>query len=957
MQTSQKFAQERKTALRVVAGLLLVLLLLPLMPVPGFSQLSSYLALHTLLESIAIVVASAVFIIGWHAYRGRASYRTVALACLFLGVAVLDFSHMLSFDGMPDYVTPSGPDKAIIFWLAARTFAACGLLCAAMLSTRVAPGATRYTLLLLVAAMLVVLHIWVLYFPALVPASFDPVTGLSNFKLVSETVLVLLYGSAAFLLWRRSENTRSTDALALAMAAALMMMSEFLFTRYSSFYDGYNVAGHIYKVIAYIYLYRALVIRGISEPYERLSALNSRLQATLDAMPDMMFEVDSTGNVVAYHSSPALGELLVPPEEFIGKNLRDFMTPQSMVTIDQAFEDIRSKGRTTGRTYCIERDDECRWYDISGAQAKDEETDGHYLMLIRDVTEQHKMEAELRIAATAFSSQEGIMITDASLHILKVNRAFETTTGFSQEEVLGHTPAILQSGRHGADFYRAMWQSINETGGWRGEIWNRRRNGEVYPQSLTITAVRNAAGEVVNYVGDFIDISAIKNAEEKISRLSWFDTLTGLVNRLRFIEILELSVSRRESYDQHSALLMVDLDDFKTINDTLGHEAGDQLLIDVAQRLQRAVRHQDTVARYGGDEFVVLLAELGESSEQAATIAQVVAQTLLTTLEDRYQLKGGAHYSSCSIGATFFKSGTDTTELLKQVDIALFQAKNKGRNIISFFDPAWQAAVSERAQLLADLRQAIGAHQFELYYQPQLDVDGGVIGAEALVRWNHPVRGVISPGEFIPLAEQNGLILALSHEILAMGLDQLQQWKNLPHCEMLKLSINLVPEQFYETGFAQELETGLRKRMVEPDLLMLEFTESTLMDNLTVARENMERLSQFGVHFALDDFGTGYSSLTYLSELPLDMLKIDQSFVRNIGVKDKDAAIVRTIIDMAYTLNMTVLAEGVETDAQRRFLLSHGCTQYQGYLFGRPVPAARFEEDRLAEAQAESSGA
>lgn len=458
--------------------------------------------------------------------------------------------------------------------------------------------------------------------------------------------------------------------------------------------------------------------------------------------------------------------------------------------------------------------------------------------------------------------------------------------------------------------------------------------------------MRNQAGEVTNYVGDYIDMSALKWAEEEISKLSYFDPLTGLINRTRLLMLLEHSVRRSVETQRFGALLMIDLDQFKVINDTLGHQAGDELLIRIAERLQDLVRPMDNVARYGGDEFVVVLATLGEDAGRAATTVQRMAQSILSGLEDTYRIQGSDYFSTCSMGITLFGEGAaDTVELVKQVDIAMFQAKDTGGNTICFFDPAWQAAVSERAALLQELREAIREHQFELYYQPQLDVDGVLIGAEALVRWHHPVRGVVSPIEFIPLAEQNGLILALGHEVLELGLVQLKKWQQVPQYRNLKLSINLVPEQFYEEGFAKSLMALLQERGIDPTLLMFEFTESTLMDNLQLAKLNMQRLNEIGVHFAIDDFGTGYSSLTYLSELPLDMLKIDQSFVHNIGIKPKDTTIVRTIIDMAYTLDMAVLAEGVETEAQHKFLLGHGCTMYQGYLFGRPVPAAQFEAD------------
>ena len=948
MITKIEYSEASRSSRLVLLALALLLLVLGFLPVPRFSGFADYLPVHAYFEAIAVVVAVMIFTVGWHTYQGRADYRTVSMACLFLGVAVLDFSHLLSFPGMPDFVTPSGPDKTIGFWLAARSLAALALIAAVCMPE--APGAPAgYRNLLLIAVGVIVagLHVLLLYYPQWGPSNFDEDKGLSAFKLGFEYGLILIYGVVAYILWQRSVETRRVDTLYLAVAAAIMAFSEILFTRYMYLFDLYNSTGHLYKVFAYAYLYHALVVTGIVSPYQLLASSNSRLLATLDSIPDLMFVVKSDGTILDYHSSVDRAELQAPPSVFIGRKMQEFMPAEACRVVMQAFADIDQKGKTTGRSYWVEHKDGERCYEISGSSIVVDHGEPNYLLLIRNVTEQREADAELRIAATAFLSQGGIMITDADLRILRVNSAFEQSTGYTQAEIEGQTPAILQSGEHSREFYQHMWDTIKATGGWLGEIWNQRKSGDVYPQSLTITAVRNLAGEITHYVADYIDKSDIKKAEDEISKLSNFDPLTGLVNRRRLLTLLERTVARSVKTKCLGALLMIDLDEFKVINDTLGHQAGDELLIHIAERLQQLVRPLDTVARYGGDEYVVVLAALDEDAARAANMAQRIAQSILFELDDTYQVQASEYYSSCSIGVTLFGEGSaDTMELVKQVDIAMFRAKDAGGNDIRFFDQAWQTEVSERAVLLTQLREGLRQHQFELYYQPQLDVSGVVIGAEALVRWNHPVRGLVPPLDFIPLAEQNGLILALGHEVLEMGLLQIKAWQQVPQCQSLQLSINLVPEQFYEDGFAKILTARLQELAIDPGLLMLEFTESTLFDNLELAQLNMEALSEIGVQFAIDDFGTGYSSLTYLSQLPLHLLKIDQSFVRNLGVKPKDEAIVRAIIDMAYTLDMNVLAEGVETESQRRFLLSYGCTSYQGFLFGRPVPISQFEADR-----------
>ncbi|MDP2285172.1 MAG: bifunctional diguanylate cyclase/phosphodiesterase [Pseudohongiella sp.] len=392
---------------------------------------------------------------------------------------------------------------------------------------------------------------------------------------------------------------------------------------------------------------------------------------------------------------------------------------------------------------------------------------------------------------------------------------------------------------------------------------------------------------------------------------------------------------------------MVSLDNFKTINGTFGQDSGDALLIEISSRLQRIIQPTDTISRHGGDEFVVMLNNLGNSQDQASQALQLVAQTILNRLEDNYVLDKGSHYSTCSAGATLFgdfNNENTAVELIKQLDIALFNAKQSGRNRVSFFNPDWQAAVNERAQLLNDLRKGIGQQEFEMYFQPQVDKVGSIIGAEALVRWNHPRLGLLSPAEFIPLAEGNGLMVKLGDEIIHLCLSQLKKWQELPPTRHLKLSINITAEQFYSDGFVDNLEALFIMYRLDVSGIMLEFTESMLLHNYDIARENIDRLNALGVSFAIDDFGTGYSSLAYLSQLSMDQLKIDQTFVRNIGISDKDATIVRTIIDMARSLGMDVVAEGVETAAQRKYLLQHGCLYFQGYLFSRPVRIAEFNE-------------
>ncbi len=559
------------------------------------------------------------------------------------------------------------------------------------------------------------------------------------------------------------------------------------------------------------------------------------------------------------------------------------------------------------------------------------------------VDAQQRSGTQLRIAATAFESQEGIIITDTRQVILQVNRAFTETTGYTAEEAVGQTPRLLKSGRHDQDFYRAMWETIHRTGGWQGEIWDRRKNGEIYPKWLTITAVKSDDGVVTHYVGTHTDITARKAAEDEIMHLAFYDPLTQLPNRRLLIDRLTQALAASTRSGRHGALLFIDLDHFKTLNDTLGHDKGDLLLQQVALRLATCVREGDTVARLGGDEFVVVLEGLSELAEEAATQTETVGEKILATLNQPYLLAGYENRSTPSIGITLF-SGQQTSieELLRQADLAMYQSKAAGRNTLRFFDPQMQATVTARAALELDLREALRQQQFVLYYQAQVLGEGRLTGAEVLLRWQHPQRGLVSPAAFIDVAEETGLILPLGHWVLATACAQLATWAAQPNTSHLSLAVNVSAKQLQQADFVDQVLAVLGSTGANPHRLKLELTESLLVSNVETTIAKMTALKAHGVGFSLDDFGTGYSSLSYLKRLPLDQLKIDQSFVRDILIDPNDAAIAKMVLALADSLGLSVIAEGVETEAQRSFLAALGCHAYQGYLFSRPLPLERF---------------
>ena len=566
------------------------------------------------------------------------------------------------------------------------------------------------------------------------------------------------------------------------------------------------------------------------------------------------------------------------------------------------------------------------------------------LSITRDITERRRLEEDRRIAAIAFDTQEGMFVTDARGIIIRTNHAFAVITGYSDRDAIGRRAALLKSGRQNANFYRQMRRTLKKTGYWQGEMWNRRKDAEIYAEWLTLSAVKAADGTTSHYVGAFSEITKHKEAEAEIHRLAHFDPLTNLPNRRLLHDRLNQAVAGSARSRRYGAVLFLDLDNFKVLNDTRGHGIGDELLVETAERIRNNVRDDDTVARLGGDEFLVLLENLGTDAQLAAVQAGAVGEKLRMALAAPYEISGRAFHSAASLGVTLFRGHEESVEtVLRRADLAMYQAKGAGRNALRFFDPAMQTALDERSALEGDLRMAIGRGQFHLHFQPQIDNAGNIVGAEALLRWEHPERGLVAPGDFIPLAEETGLILPIGRWVMAAAAAQIVAWSEAPGTRGLRLAVNVSARQFRQPEFVYEVQQILARARADPTRLKIELTESVVVNDIDDTLEKMRALRALGIGFSLDDFGTGNSSLSYLSQLPLDQLKIDKSFVINLPGNRNNAIIAQTIITMAASLGLDVIAEGVETAAQRAFLEHHGCNSYQGFLFSRPLPLAEFE--------------
>ncbi|WP_231587270.1 EAL domain-containing protein [Methylophilus sp. TWE2] len=536
-------------------------------------------------------------------------------------------------------------------------------------------------------------------------------------------------------------------------------------------------------------------------------------------------------------------------------------------------------------------------------------------------------------------SEQGIMVTDTNLKILSVNPAFTKVLGYSIEDVKGKTPKMLSSGLHDQLFYRAMWESITHFGHWRGEVWNRRKNGEIFPEWLSVSEVRNELGDITHYVGTFSDISDLKSAQKEIQYLSSHDALTGLPDIALFKDRLEAAISIAAPSNRKIGLLALNLDNFKFLNDSLGYASGDKLLKLFAERLKGCLHETDAISRHGGDEFIILLNNIHDDDS-----INYMVDMLLTEVSSPFAFAGSNISTSCSIGVAVYPTdGHDFEKLFGRARKAMSQAKEEGRNTARFFTEKLNTDSLHYLNIAYGLREALAHHQFELHYQPQISLKNAqVIGAEALIRWHHPQNGMQPPAQFISIAEQTGLIVEMGEWIIEEACRQCMQWQKngLPP---LSVAVNVSAVQFRRGNLDKVIIKALEKTGLNPQLLELELTESILLEDIGHLLAQLDGLKKLGVKLAIDDFGTGYSSLAYLKKFNIDRLKIDQSFVRDINTDPNDAAIVRAIVQMAHTLNLDVIAEGVEDETILKHLRDCGCDEVQGYLFSKPLPADAFE--------------
>ena len=940
-----------------LAGLFIVIWQLP--PVPFLKAGVMPLWLHTAAETFSIVVAMLISGVAWNGYGSDRPGNIMIMGCAFFAVGLIDFAHMLSFEGMPEFVTPASPEKAINFWLAARLLSAATLLVVALRPWRpLAKMNTRFFLLLGSMGITVLVYWSGLFHADAWPRTFIEGEGLTRFKVITEYVITAILVIPTIRFYHMARLRQFDGATWLLSASVLTMLSELSFTLYANVTDLFNLLGHVYKIVAYYCIYRAVFVATVREPFQRLleardelSASQRLLETIVDTVPARIFWKDAKARFLGANKVFLRDAGVTDITQLIGRDDYKFFPDHAEMYRKVDFSVMQSGKAQLNIEEPIHRaDGEIAWLLTSKTPLTD--THGEVIGVLgtyADITElkhiqESLRESESRLRAIIDNTTIPYVLSDDRKYITYVNAAFIKTFGYRLEDI----PNLVSWWTRACpdESYR-QWAMSS----WGARMKLAEREGLPFePMELNCLcndgATRTVMVSAAPLGGTFgvahliilYDITEMKQKDKLIWAQANYDALTELPNRRLFQDRLDHAIKQARRSGQALCLLFLDLDRFKNINDSLGHLTGDRLLQAVATRLRSTVRETDTIGRLGGDEFLVLVLV------DDAAAAGYLAQKLLAVIGEPYEIDGHSLRITPSIGISMYpKDGNSFEELLKHADIAMYKAKESGRETFHFFTPEMNAGVLERLLMENALRKALEHDQLILHYQPQMDlVNKRVLGIEALIRWQHPELGWIPPSRFIPIAEESGLIAPIGEWVLRQACTQNRAWQ-LAGLTATPISVNLSGRQFSLGNILAVVTGALRDSGLPSTLLELEITESMLMQDVEKTLSVLNELKDAGVRFAVDDFGTGFSSLSYLKRFPLDRLKIDQSFVRDLVTDRDDQAIAAATINLGHSLGLAVTAEGVETDEQLRILLSLGCHEAQGYLFARPMPPDELE--------------
>ncbi|MDP3702031.1 MAG: EAL domain-containing protein [Hylemonella sp.] len=937
------YKRDLRSALFLLLLLGLAQLIAWLSPTPlGISTVPHYLPMHTLMETVSIVVAMMVFSVGWYGYRQVVSGNLVILACTFFAIGWLDMLHTLSYTGMPDFFTHNDSQKHLNYWMAARILAAGSLLVVVLRPWVPLKGrASRYLLLGGMVSFTVLLNWLVLAHPHALPSWFVPGVGLTALKKNLEYLTIAMNVATLIVLWIRMREPQAYNAPLLFTAAAVMAMGEFFFTLYTTMVGAYNIMGHVYKVISYLLIYRALVVEAIETPYRQFAESQKNLAMAVEASNTGLWTWDIQDRSV-YLSPIWKAQLGYRGEELAS-------TPRAWVSLlhpderERVVARLREFVQTTtasSRVYKDQyrlrhRDGSYRWFLVRGelqvdAHGRAQRMSGAHV----DVSEAHRADERFRLAVEV--TPNPMIMSDEQHRIVLANTQASRLLGYSTQELIGQSVQILIPQTLRDKHAVHMHSFAHETPNWRmglgRDLHARHKDGHEVPIEISLTTLHTSEGRFV--LASIVDLQEKQESDRHIHRLAHYDVLTELPNRLLLRDRVAQAISAARRDHTRIGVLFMDLDHFKNINDTLGHRIGDLLLLDISKRLRALMREHDTVSRIGGDEFVVLLPNTNADG------AVHVAGKLLAGIAQPCAIEQHELMVTPSIGIAMYPDdGEDFDTLSQRADTAMYRAKQDGRNVYRFFTQEMQRHTSRALELENALRHALKRDELFLHYQPQLDLSSGrIVGVEALLRWRHPELGMVSPVEFIPIAESSGQITDIGTWVLRTATTQLSIWlaQGLP---AMTVSVNLSAVQFRRSDLPELVARTLAEVSLPAQLLELELTESVAMLEPETAISVIDQLHALGVGMAIDDFGTGYSSLSYLKQFKISRLKIDRSFVSDINPEDPDNAIVNAVIRMAQSLGFRTIAEGVETEAQRGYLHLQGCDEIQGYLISRPVPA------------------